>query len=435
MDLLVFTGAPKGCIIGHSHCWIQATGGAMRNIGIACVVLLTALITGSGAIAADNDCKNDAYKNASVDIATNQPPQGNKNQLVPAQGKGEFWIGSKIYLHIVGLADLQAELLHCRLTQPNKQLVLYLDGLPMTNLTGAVLGPPEQGIMEFVLSHATAKEAWARILGSPLPEKTADLRISIGYADQFPISSTQIITLNKLPSWWYIFFLGFAPVLAIGIALIWLGLNTALFRDGTLADGTPAAYSLARTQAAWWLFFVVSAFVLIAAVTGDFNGTLNGTALTLLGIGGATAAGSAVVGASKQGEQHEAVVNLQQKTDDQLQSLQAAQRGTTPPPANLIAAVQAQIAANQQMLVRIKQPNAPKQFLTDILSDADGISIHRFQLLAWTLVLTVIFAREVWEHLGMPDFDGNLLALQGISSATYVGLKMAEPSVPKEAKK
>jgi len=410
----------------------------MRNVGIACAVLIAALVAGSGANAVDNDCKNDAYQNASVDIVAKQPPQTGKDLLVPALGTESFELGNTVYLHVNGLGDLQAELFHCRLTQPNKQLVLYLDGMPMTNLTGTLPDPPDRGLIEFVLSHASAKEAWARILGRPWPGEKAQVRISMGYADQFPISSAQVIKLSKLPIWPFIF--GLVPVLILGGLLIWLGLTTPLFRDGTLADGQPAAYSLARTQAAWWLFFVVSAYVLIAAVTGDFNGTLNGTALTLLGIGGATAAGSAIVGASKQGEQHEVAQNLQQKTLDQqakVQLLQAAQAGPNPPPqaADLIAAVNAQIAANQQMLVRIGQPNAPQHFLTDILSDADGVSIHRFQLLAWTLVLTFIFAREIWEHLGMPDFDGNLLALQGISSATYVGLKMAEPSVPKEAKK
>jgi hypothetical protein len=142
--------------------------------------------------------------------------------------------------------------------------------------------------------------------------------------------------------------------------------------------------------------------LLIAAVTGDFNGTLNGTALTLLGIGGATAAGSAVVNASKQKEQ-------------------------------VAAVAQATANNNTQLLTRLQNLRKPNQFVIDILSDADGVSIHRFQLVAWTLVLTFIFVKEVWEHLAMPEFDGNLLTLQGISSATYVGLKLAEPSVPKSS--
>jgi hypothetical protein len=50
------------------------------------------------------------------------------------------------------------------------------------------------------------------------------------------------------------------------------------------------------------------------------------------------------------------------------------------------------------------------------------------------VLLTLIWIKEIWEHLGMPDFDATLLTLQGISAATYVGLKGVEPTVPAQAK-
>jgi hypothetical protein len=66
----------------------------------------------------------------------------------------------------------------------------------------------------------------------------------------------------------------------------------------------------------------------------------------------------------------------------------------------------------------------------DILSDANGVSFHRFQVAAWTLVLGIIFLIKVWELLAMPDFNGSLLALLGISAGTYLGLKIPEPTTP-----
>ena len=71
----------------------------------------------------------------------------------------------------------------------------------------------------------------------------------------------------------------------------------------------------------------------------------------------------------------------------------------------------------------------PKQasWLTDILSDADGVSFHRFQNAGWTLVLGIIFVAQVYEVLAMPKFDNTLLALMGISAGTYLGLKIPEP--------
>jgi hypothetical protein len=66
----------------------------------------------------------------------------------------------------------------------------------------------------------------------------------------------------------------------------------------------------------------------------------------------------------------------------------------------------------------------------DILSDANGVSFHRFQVAAWTLVLGIIFVIQVYKVLAMPNFDGSLLALLGISAGTYLGLKIPEPTSP-----
>jgi hypothetical protein len=65
-----------------------------------------------------------------------------------------------------------------------------------------------------------------------------------------------------------------------------------------------------------------------------------------------------------------------------------------------------------------------------VLSDADGIDFHRFQMLAWTFVLGVVFIIEVWQGLAMPDFSATLLGLMGLSAGTYVGLKIPEATKP-----
>src|SRR5207245_8054423 len=124
--------------------------------------------------------------------------------------------------------------------------------------------------------------------------------------------------------------------------------------------------------------------------------------LALVGIGAASAAGSVVVDGSKQKEQNEAIARVEAQPDSDAKS-----------------------ALLKDLHKRTEG------FLNDILSDADGISIHRFQMVAWTLVLTFIFVREIYDKLAMSDFEGNLLTLQGISAATYVGLKLAAPGIPK----
>ena len=76
-----------------------------------------------------------------------------------------------------------------------------------------------------------------------------------------------------------------------------------------------------------------------------------------------------------------------------------------------------------------------RNFLRDILTNRDGAGLHRFQIVVWTVALGVAFAFEVWKNLAMPRFDGTLLGLLGIGSATYVGFKTVEAPKPKTEKK
>ena len=67
-----------------------------------------------------------------------------------------------------------------------------------------------------------------------------------------------------------------------------------------------------------------------------------------------------------------------------------------------------------------------ESFVEDLLTDRDGINIHRFQMMVWTIVLVVLFVHSVWSRLSMPEFSATLLALQGISGGTYLGFKIPE---------
>ena len=68
-------------------------------------------------------------------------------------------------------------------------------------------------------------------------------------------------------------------------------------------------------------------------------------------------------------------------------------------------------------------------FWKDLLTDVDGISLHRFQIVVWTLVLGFIFLVSVYKTLAMPEFGGTLVALMGISAGTYIGFKFPEKQV------
>jgi hypothetical protein len=80
----------------------------------------------------------------------------------------------------------------------------------------------------------------------------------------------------------------------------------------------------------------------------------------------------------------------------------------------------------------VNQPKLKSRgFMLDILSDGtDGVSIHRFQFVIWTLALTLVFLRGVIRELAMPEFPENLLILIGVSNGTYLLLKLPENTKP-----
>src|SRR5262249_12428939 len=93
-----------------------------------------------------------------------------------------------------------------------------------------------------------------------------------------------------------------------------------------------------------------------------------------------------------------------------------------------IAATQAKLAelTAQRAAWRPTAQQRPKSFFLDILSDENGVSFHRLQIVIWTLVLAILFVVSVAVSLEIPSFDATLLALMGISSGTYLGFKFPE---------
>jgi hypothetical protein len=162
--------------------------------------------------------------------------------------------------------------------------------------------------------------------------------------------------------------LGLVAFLAAVLALIFAAPISAILRDGDINS----TYSLARVQMAFWLYLITAAFVFIWLVTGDYNSVLTPQSLTLLGISGTT--------------------GLMATTLD---------KKVTPDPSS-------------------------KHFWTDILSDKDGIALHRLQIAVWTAILGVVFFAEIYHSFRLPTFDSNLLILLGISGLTYVGFKFNE---------
>ena len=77
-----------------------------------------------------------------------------------------------------------------------------------------------------------------------------------------------------------------------------------------------------------------------------------------------------------------------------------------------------------------KLTNQSEWWFIDIVSDANGVSFHRFQLFAWTVILGGVFILATYRELNMPVFDTTLMGLLGLSAATYLGLKIPEATIP-----
>src|SRR5262249_48173301 len=120
-------------------------------------------------------------------------------------------------------------------------------------------------------------------------------------------------------------------------------------------------------------------YLFIGMITGDYSSTITGTVLVLAGISSGTTLGAVAIDAGA-----------------------AAPNQTT---------VAAPTTGN---------------WLKDILSDANGVSFHRYQMAVWTFVLGIIFLSNVYRELAMPVFSETLLGLLGISAGTYLGMKIPE---------
>jgi len=161
---------------------------------------------------------------------------------------------------------------------------------------------------------------------------------------------------------------------------------------------------------AFWSVIVILAFIFLYMVTWDYDTITQGT-LALIGISAGTGLAGAIVDSSK---------NSGMATEKT--SLQTELAGV--PPADAMR----QQAITQRLNQIRTQMDTPLHtgFISDLLTDANGISFHRMQIFVWTIILGVIFAISVYNDLLMPDFSATLLGLMGISSGTYVGFKFPE---------
>jgi len=192
-------------------------------------------------------------------------------------------------------------------------------------------------------------------------------------------------------------------------------------------------FSLGRVQMAVWFVVIFVSYIFLWLVLAERNG-FNGTALALLGIATATGLVSRGIDVGKRDNIGQLEAEKSQ-VEARIREIQALPQPLAP---NLNAELISHRTRLDEIGKKVSAATIPVAdhttdgFFSDILSDESGISLQRLQMVGWTLVLALVFIGEVWNNLGMPDFDNTLLGLMGISSGVFLAFKVPEKNdVPK----
>lgn len=173
--------------------------------------------------------------------------------------------------------------------------------------------------------------------------------------------------------------MGTLMLLAVWAGLIVLGKYSGMLRDpgGAATAHCARSYSLGRVQMAWWFAIVIGAYIFLWTLTGQMP-VLSAQALALAGLSSVTGLTAAALDAGQQ------------------------KPGT----------------CSSGLLLR------------DLLTDAEGVTIYRFQLLVSNVLFGLFFLVGVVRDLAMPELDTSVLTLLGMSAATYTGFKIPERQGP-----
>lgn len=322
------------------------------------------------------------------------------------------------------------------LEQPGKdfkKFILYLDWRPLKGLNVRLVDDTDKLLFD-IRRTADSKDQWNALLGSP-DGWTRNVPVSIGYENQKPIDSdVESYPLHVVKKGWVAIFIAFF-LFVFGL-FIWFANHTHIIREPSdQSSGQKPPFSLGRTQMAFWFFIIAISFVCIWMVTGDLD-SITESALGLMGISAATALGAGVVDSSKRNEAENTLQNLEKEQKTLTERLQTLPAEIAAKPVSEKGALENEKANKDAQLTQVTTkindltatlaPKPSKGFLTDMVSDVNGISLHRFQIFIWTIALGIIFLYTMYQSLAMPQFSGTLLALMGISSGTYIGFKFPE---------
>jgi hypothetical protein len=297
------------------------------------------------------------------------------------------------------------------------------------------------------------RSEWMKLIGRPFTNSEPETPITIEYkgkvvpfapgvagdsANPDAAKSPKISVINYGVGALFGIVLALAVIVATALAC-W---KWPLIRDGLIPQMRikERSFSLGRFQMAVWFCVIMASFLFIAAFTFDLQ-SITQESFVLMGIAGATGLGAIVVDQkdSPQMKTRQDLDNLGLKTATDVEALDEANKNpdnAAKPAKNFVANVA--LSANPEIPVKelvqkfdtmvapFKRDSGKFSFFGDLVNDATGPTLYRWQILAWTVVLALIYIWRVYDNLEVPSLGTNLLTLMGISSSVYLGFKIPE---------
>lgn len=257
----------------------------------------------------------------------------------------EVRIGDTLALRVDNLDPAQCQ-----------SFILFIDGMPIDGLKADC---SRRGEVRYVLAVNKENAASWHELFARAPGCCRNVSVSAGtsvYQLDTDVLAIPMRIINRI-RW------------AITIVLALLAVAGILF----LRWRTNLLDNLPRMQIAGFALAVGIAYGYIWSTTGETS-TINGSAITLLGIGLGTAAGNAILSSGKR--------------------------------VSVATAVQA--VANQGIEAPVETPVR--------------YGLHSLQSAVWTAIVAFIFMASAWREVEMPDLSQQVLAILGISAGTYLAL-------------
>jgi hypothetical protein len=158
----------------------------------------------------------------------------------------------------------------------------------------------------------------------------------------------------------------------------------ALLRDTSILPVAQRSFSLASTITFYWTVLIILSICYIGIVN-DCLPVIDNSVLILMGIVAGTTTAGKVIDASQ---------------------------------------------SQDPTIARSQDTTQSVGFLTDILSDSNGISVSRFQTVMFNIIYGCVFVGVVISQRKLYDFPTQTLTLLGISSGAYALLKIPENTPP-----